>query len=79
MAIALVVLACLQGVVIGVFAADLLARRADVKAREALAAELVSTQKALAELHNKNAAAMQALQDKVNAHSMALASGVKFK
>jgi sensor domain CHASE-containing protein len=79
MAIALVILACLQGVVIGVLAADYMARRTDIKARQALKDELVSTQKALAELHNKNADAMRALQDKVNAHSMALASGVKFK
>ena len=77
MAIALVILACLQGIVIGGLAADFWARRLDVKARQALKDELVSTQKSLAELHNKNAKAMIEIQDKVNAHAMSLASWAK--
>lgn len=79
MATDLVILACLQGMVIGALVADFSARKSDRKDREALKAELVATQRGLAELHNKNAEAMRGLQDKVNAHAMALASGVKLK
>ena len=78
-AIALVILSCLQGLVMGLLAADFWARRADQKARQGLRDELVTTQKGLAELHNKNADIVRGLQDKVNAHGMALASGMKLK
>lgn len=79
MGVELVILACLQGIVIGALGVDYALRRADANEREKLKNELVTAQKALAELHNKNAEAMRALQDKVNAHAMALSSGYKLK
>lgn len=73
------ILALAQGAVVGLLASDFVMRKRDREEREALKAELVATQKGLAELHNKNADAMRGLQDKVNAHAMALAAGVKLK
>ena len=70
----LVILACLQGVGIGLFCAEIAARRKDLAERLKLNESLVAAQKGLAELHNKNVETMRVLQDKVNAHSMAFAS-----
>jgi hypothetical protein len=68
----LVLVGVTQGMVIGILGFDMVNRYLDKKARAEAKAELVETTKALAELHNKNAEAMRALQDKVSAHGMML-------
>ena len=79
MIVSLVALACAQGVIIGLFCADIAARKKDLAERKELYESLAAAQKGLAELHNKNVETMRVLQDKVNAHSMAFASSGRVK
>ncbi len=58
--------------VLGIVAFDFYFRWTDRKERDTLKTELKTAQAGLAELHNKNAAAMQELKDKVSKHDMVL-------
>lgn len=79
MIVSLVVLGCVQGVIIGLYSADLVARYKDREAREEMLKALSDSQTGLRDLHNKNVETLKTLTDKVNAHSMALAGGLRLK
>ncbi len=68
----LILVATTQGMVLGIVAFDFYYRWLDRKERELLKIELTSAQAALADLHNKNTEIMRGLQDKVQAHGMAI-------
>lgn len=71
-AIAVCAMALVVGGVLGLLAYDFHERRLDRKARIDLKEELRAAATGLSELHNKNAEAMRSIQDKVNAHGVAL-------